>query len=51
MMPDFKTYVSQKDLLFSSLQQLGEIYKIHGSVSDPNTIVINKADYTKFDEQ
>ena len=51
MMPDFKTYVSQKDLLFSSLLQLGEIYKIHGSVSDPNTIVINKADYTKFDEQ
>lgn len=51
MMPDFKTYISQKDLLFSSLQELGEIYKIHGSVSNPNTIVINQDDYIKFNEQ
>ena len=50
LVPDFKTYISQKDLLFSSLHELGEIYKIHGSITNPNTIVINHEDYKKFND-
>ena len=30
------------------MQGIAEIYKIHGSVQNPESIVINKADYQKF---
>ena len=43
-----KTVVGQNELVFSQLQGIAEIYKIHGSVQIPESIVINKADYQKF---
>lgn len=47
----YKTYVGQEELIFSAIQGYGEIYKIHGSVSDPNSILITSDDYVKFNEK
>lgn len=44
-------FIGQNELLFSQLQGIAEIYKIHGSVSDPQTIIINENDYKEFKEQ
>lgn len=44
----FKTYVGQNELIFSNLHGLGEIYKIHGSVEVPESIIINENDYIEF---
>lgn len=34
--------------LFSNGKELGELYKIHGSITDPNSIVITTKDYKKL---
>ncbi len=47
----YKTFVGQDELVFSQLQGIGEIYKIHGSVQMPESIVINRADYQKFHDK
>ncbi len=47
--PGYVSYVGQEELLFSSIQNIAEIYKIHGSVTNPNSIVITAADYQDFD--
>lgn len=44
----YQTYVGQNQLIFSSLQGVAEIYKIHGSVEDPSSIVIDEKDYQDF---
>ena len=38
----YKTFVGQDELIFSQLQGIAEIYKIHGSVDKADTIVINR---------
>ena len=48
---DFVTYVGQEELIFSALQGIAEIYKIHGSVTNPNSIIINEADYADFNSK
>ena len=48
---DYKTFVGQDELVFSQLHGVAEIYKIHGSVKEPQTIVINKVDYQSFKEK
>lgn len=47
----YKTFVGQDELVFSQLQGIAEIYKIHGSVHIPQSIVINRADYQKFHDK
>ena len=47
----YKAFVGQDELVFSQLQGVAEIYKIHGSVKVPKSIVINKADYQSFKEK
>lgn len=47
----YKAFVGQDELVFSQLQGVAEIYKIHGSIKDPKSIVINKADYQAFKEK
>lgn len=42
-------YVGQNGL-FDNNAGWSELYKIHGSVTDPQTIVINSDDYNKYDE-
>lgn len=45
----FRKYVGQSQLIFSAIQGIGEIYKIHGSVEVPDSIIINQEDYLDFD--
>lgn len=49
--PDYKTYIGQKELLFSNPQEIGEIYKIHGCCSSPNSLVLTSDDYQEFHEK
>lgn len=44
----YKVYVGQEELIFSPIQGISEIYKIHGSVSQPDSIILNAADYIDF---
>lgn len=45
---DFTVYAGQDKLLFSNPQGVGEIYMIHGSADDPETIVLTSDDYDHF---
>lgn len=45
---DFKSYVGQEELMFSTSYGFGEIYKIHGCCNKPESIVINSRDYEKM---
>ena len=47
----FSKYVGQSQLIFSAIQGVAEIYKIHGSVEEPDSIVINEEDYVCFQEK
>lgn len=44
----YACYIGQEELLFSPIQGIAEIYKIHGCISHPETIVINSSDYIEF---
>lgn len=48
---EYKVFVGQDELLFSQLQGVSEVYKIHGSVLEPSSIVINENDYKEFKDQ
>ncbi|MEO3946213.1 SIR2 family protein [Gorillibacterium sp. CAU 1737] len=47
----FKKYVGQKELLFTSSQEIAEIYKIHGCCTEPNSLVLTEEDYRHFNER
>lgn len=43
-------FVGQKQLVFSAIQGVAEIFKIHGSVENPDSIIINEKDYLDFEK-
>lgn len=45
---DYDVFIGQEELIFSVIQGIAEIYKIHGCVTQPESIVINEGDYIKF---
>ena len=45
---DYSVLVGQNSLLENVVDGVGEIYKIHGCTSIPNSIVITKSDYDSF---
>ena len=47
----YTKFVGQKQLIFSAIQGIAEIFKIHGSVEDPNSLIINEQDYLDFDRK
>ena len=47
----YKRYVGQEELIFSGIQGIAEIYKIHGTVEAPESIVINSKDYEEFNSK
>lgn len=47
----FNVFVGQEDLMFSNTYEIGEIYKIHGCVYKPKSLVLTKEDYGKFNEK
>ncbi len=51
LFPDFKVFVGQDQMLFSNPQAIGEIYKIHGSCEQPESLVITAEDYERFEER
>lgn len=48
---EYKVYVGQDDLIFSSLLGISEIYKIHGSITNPSSLVLTDIDYKLFNEK
>lgn len=47
----YTKFVGQKQLIFSAIQGIAEIFKIHGSVEYPDSLVINEQDYLDFDRK
>lgn len=47
---DYTVFVNQEDLFGADSYNIAEIYKIHGSATDANSIVITQRDYDKFNE-
>lgn len=48
LFPDYEVYIGQSELLRASTQGIGEIYKIHGCISKPETLVLTSADYQDY---
>ena len=46
LFPGYSVYVGQDDLLFSSPQEVGEIYKIHGCCTNPASLVLTASRIT-----
>lgn len=51
LFPDYKRYVGQNELLFSNSQEIGEIYKIHGCASQPESMILTQDDYAAFQDR
>lgn len=51
MFSDYDVYIGQNSLLSTNLGAVGEIYKIHGCVSDVHSIVITETDYINFEQR
>lgn len=49
--PDYKKYIGQSELLFSNPQEIGEIYKIHGCASRPESLTLTSDDYLEFNNR
>jgi hypothetical protein len=49
--PAYEVFVGQDQLLFSEPLGVGEIYKIHGSHEDPDSLVLTSSDYARFEER
>ena len=46
---DYSVFVNQSDLFSADSYNVAEIYKIHGSATDAESIVITKRDYDSFE--
>lgn len=48
---DYKVFIGQQELLFSEGVSIGEIYKIHGCISRPESLIVTSEDYLNFNER
>lgn len=51
LFPDFTRFVGQEELIFSEIYSVGELYKIHGCVSNPESLTLTDADYSEFHDR
>lgn len=51
LFPEFDIYVGQEELIFSNITGIGEIYKIHGSITNPQSLILTSADYERFEKK
>ena len=51
LFPQFTSFIGQNDLLLKPIFGINEIYKIHGCISVPSSIVITQEDYSEFDNK
>jgi hypothetical protein len=49
LFPDYERVIGQR-ILRQGYLSIGEIFKIHGCRSEPASIVVNEADYKRFDD-
>lgn len=49
--PSFERFIGQDELIFQTTQAVGEIYKIHGCCTKPNSLVLTADDYARFNEK
>lgn len=49
--PDFPVFIGQSDLLLGKAQFIGEIYKIHGSIAVPESLILTESDYQFIEQQ
>lgn len=49
--PEYNKFIGQEELIFSELYSIGEIYKIHGCTSKPNSLVLTEEDYQNYEER
>ncbi|MCS4038728.1 SIR2 family protein [Salinibacter ruber] len=47
---DYEVYVGQSELIFEEQHSIAEIYKIHGSCNQHDTLVLTGSDYDEFNE-
>jgi hypothetical protein len=47
---DYEVYVGQSELIFEEQHSIAEIYKIHGSCEDPESLVLTRDDYDRFND-
>lgn len=45
---DFQVEIGQKEAIFADQRSIGELYKIHGCTSKPETLVVTQRDYDQF---
>lgn len=48
---DYKCFKSQSDYFYNDNTDYMEIYKLHGSAEEPNTLILTEDDYTEFDRK
>lgn len=48
---EFERYIGQEEILFNNHQSVAEIFKIHGCSTNPNSLVLTKEDYDKYEEK
>ncbi len=48
--PDFQVQIGQKEAIFADHKSIGELFKIHGCISTPESLVVTSNDYDKFIE-
>ena len=51
LFPEYRVFIGQEELLFSNPQAIAEIYKIHGCVSVPESLVLTSEDYMEFERR
>lgn len=47
-LPQLEVYVGQSEILFANTQEVGEIYKIHGSLAQPRSLILTDEDYADY---
>ncbi|MDR1405537.1 MAG: SIR2 family protein [Candidatus Methanoplasma sp.] len=45
---DYRVYSRVSDYYYSDSEGIGEIYKIHGTLSEPRTMILGQRDYEEF---
>lgn len=50
LFPSFSFYVGERGMLFNEASYAQEVYQIHGSIDEPESLVLTSEDYRAFDE-
>lgn len=48
LFPEYTAYTGQDEVIFAERHSIAEIYKIHGSSLDPDSLVLTQKDYEEF---